>query len=251
MLLQLPFTLIASLILLGCATLAPAAILTLTPVQDAVLYEDPTGTAANGSGEFLLVGRTNQASNSRRRSLLQFDLSTLPAGAIITSATIQLHLTIVSTADTGISLYVVTSAWTAGPSDPIGNESTGVTAVLGDTTWLQSSKPTLWTTAGGDFLPTASATTTVTSTSGYFQWTSAALIADTQNWLANPASNYGWLLAGDETIPQSAKKFESSNSTTSQFRPQLTLEYIQLPEPTQALLLLALPLFCRRQRQPS
>jgi hypothetical protein len=217
---------------------ASAATLNLTPTQDATLYEDSTGSVANGAGEYLLIGRTNQASNSRRRGLLQFDITSLPAGALVTSATLQMHLELVNTANVNVSLYPATTAWTSGPADPLGNESTGVAAVLGDTTWLHASMPSVWATPGGDFRNTPSATMLVTTTVGYFQWTGSGLVADVLQWQANPAANFGWLLAADETTGQTAKRFESANSSTVAFRPMLTLEYTAVPEPGSNLLVL-------------
>lgn len=221
------------------STPIPAATLNLTPIQDATLYEDAAGSAANGAGEFLLIGRTNQTVNSRRRGLLSFDLTCLPPGAIVTSAALQMHLELVSTADVNVSLHTVTTFWTAGPSDPSGNESSGVTAVLGDSTWLHANKPTLWNTPGGDFNIKPSATTLVTNAVGYFQWTGDAILADVLQWQADPTKNFGWLIAANETVGQTAKRFDSTNSATVEFRPSLILQYSYIPEPSSTLLYLS------------
>ncbi len=224
----------------GTATPARAATLQLEPARDALIYEDSSGITANGAGEFLLAGRTNQASGSRRRSLLQFDFASLPAGAIITSASLQLHLVTVTTADLAVSLHRLTTPWTAGAANPTGNESSGATALTGDSTWLHASFPgTLWTTPGGDHATTPSASSVVTSAAGFFNWTSPALAADVQQWLELPASNAGWMLRGDEISPQTAKRFDSADSSTPDWRPRLTLTYDLIPEPSSAILLLS------------
>ena len=227
-----------------------AATLQLEPVKDALIYEDASGITANGAGEFLLAGRTNQASGSRRRSLLQFDFTPLPAGAVITSASLQLHLVTVTTADLAVSLHRLTTPWTAGASNPTGNESSGATALTGDSTWLHASFPgTLWTAPGGDHAATPSASSTVTGAAGFFTWTSPALAADVQQWLELPSTNAGWMLRGDEISPQTAKRFDSADSATPDWRPRLTLTYDLIPEPSSPLLLLSSLVFLQRSRR--
>jgi hypothetical protein len=224
----------------GAAHPSGAATLQLAPVADALIYEDASGITANGAGGFLLAGRTNQASGSRRRSLLQFDFTPLPAGAVITSASLQLHLVTVTTADLAVSLHRLTTPWTAGASNPTGNESSGATALTGDSTWLHASFPeTLWTAPGGDHTATPSASSTVTGEAGFFTWTSPALATDVQQWLNLPSTNAGWLLRGDEISPQTAKRFDSADSATPDWRPRLTLTYDLIPEPSSPLLLLS------------
>lgn len=205
--------------------------MTLSPVRDAVIYEDSGGITANGAGEFLLVGRTNQSSGSRRRSVLRFDFSALPAGAVITAVSLRLELLIVSTADLAIHLHVVTAPWTTGASDPSGNESSGAAALWGDTTWQQASFPgTLWNTPGGDHAPAPSATQVVTSAAGPYLWTGGSLAKDGQQWLDQPATNFGWMLRGDELTPQTAKRFVSADSLSSGLGPALIVEYSTIPE---------------------
>ncbi|MGH7613747.1 MAG: hypothetical protein ACREMW_06870 [Gemmatimonadales bacterium] len=52
-------------------------------------------------------------------------------------------------------------------------------------------------------------------------WGSTAqLVADVQGWLADPASNFGWILIGDESATATAKQFDSRESAAS-IRPEL------------------------------
>jgi hypothetical protein len=221
---------------------APAATLELPPLHDAVLYEDAGGAQASGAGDFLVAGRNNQGTNSRRRAVLQFDLSALPAGAAVDSVTLRLHLTAtVTTDDATLTLHRVNMAWTEGPGNPTGNEPSGVPPLTGDTTWLHASFPgALWSAPGGDFVAIASASTVVTNSSGFFLWSGDAMLADVNQWLADPAQNHGWLLRTDESVPQTAKRFESRDNTATAFRPALVVEYTIIPEPNTALLLVAL-----------
>ncbi len=239
-------------LLAALASLAPAAAATLrlTPIADASLYEETTTSTANGSGEFLLAGRTNQAAFSRRRSLLRFDLSALPQGTSITAVSLHLHLTTVSTATTTLSLHRVTSPWSEGPANPAGNESAGLPATTGDVTWLSSHHPeTTWSSPGGDFLPTASASATVGTTEGIVSWSDARLIDDLAAWTTHPAANFGWLLRDPESSPQTAKRFASSDHPDPAMHPILTIEFTPVPEPaTASLLAVAGSLLLRRHR---
>ncbi len=83
-----------------------------------------------------------------------------------------------------------------------------------------------WTTAGGTFAASASATTNVTNVLGPFSWTSAQLATDVKNWLTTPATNFGWILTADETIVASptAHGFVSREGAAAQ-RPQLQINY--------------------------
>ena len=49
----------------------------------------------------------------------------------------------------------------------------------------------------------------------------AQMVADVQGWLDNPTTNYGWILAGDESGATSAKRFATREITIPEFRPRL------------------------------
>ena len=46
-------------------------------------------------------------------------------------------------------------------------------------------------------------------------------------WLDNPASNFGWLVLGDETAVATAKRFDTRESASP---PMLTIEFTPRPE---------------------
>ena len=232
-------------------TVSSAASLSLFPAADATLYEDATGRVANGAGEFLFAGRTNLATNPNRRSLLRFDLSGLPPGAVVTSASLRLHMVAVVTSEALVNLHRVTSGWTAGPSDPIGNEAAGVPASAGDATWLHASfSSILWTASGGDAVTSPSASVLIGTISVYHIWAGSGVLSDVQTWAANPSVNFGWMLRTDETVPFTAKRFESGNSLNVALRPLLTLEYSIVPEPAAAALLGTVALAAGSRRRP-
>jgi homospermidine synthase len=78
-----------------------------------------------------------------------------------------------------------------------------------------------WSTAGGDFQADADATTQVASASSV--WESAGMTARVQQWLDQPAANFGWIVIGNEARSGSAKRFDSREASTS--RPSLTIEF--------------------------
>lgn len=204
---------------------AGAATLTLSPVRDATLYDSTTGALANGAGDHLFAGNTG--SNARRRALLFFDVAAqLPADAVVETVTLRLHLSKTNAGDRPATLHRVLASWAEGPSDPEGEEGNGATAQDGDVTWVHRLRPgTQWTTPGGEFVAAASATQTVGGTDGPVTWSGPGLVADVQAWLADPASEHGWVLRGDETTGTTAKRFSSREHPAAEERPQLVVTY--------------------------
>ena len=51
------------------------------------------------------------------------------------------------------------------------------------------------------------------------------MVADVQLWLDTPATNFGWLLRGNEITSQSVKRFDTREHVDPLARPSLTIEY--------------------------
>jgi hypothetical protein len=51
------------------------------------------------------------------------------------------------------------------------------------------------------------------------------MAADAQAWLDTPASNYGWILVGDESTSSTAKRFDTREFPNPATRPVLTVEF--------------------------
>lgn len=225
-----------------------ATSVTLQAARDATIYEDSGGDLANGAGEFLFAGKTGAVGAfSIRRALLGFDLSSIPAGSTINSASLQLTEVFPSILTAlGIELHRALADWTEGASDPLGLESPGAAAAAGDVTFNETTfGGTDWTTPGGDFAVAFSAAVAVSALADY-NWTSVAMAADVQGWLDSPATNFGWFLKGtDETTASTIKRFRSSEGTPIGDRPELTIDFTppaggpgpQVPEPSTVLLL--------------
>jgi hypothetical protein len=207
---------------------APSAadVLVLDAAKDNTLYEDNAGTLSNGIGEYVFTGVT--AVSSIRRAVMQFDVAgAVPAGSTIESVrlVLQMNMTIASAQD--VSLHEALEDWGEGTSDAPGQEGAGTTSTANDATWIHTYFPgSLWTTAGGEFDPTASATISVKSDGRYTWGSTAAMVADAQGWLDTPASNFGWVIKhDDEATATTAKRYASRENIVAQVRPRLEIGF--------------------------
>lgn len=221
------------IILMVCASptvMAQQIEITVSPDQDTTLYED-AADLGNGIGEHLFSGRI--ASGERRRAVLRFPIPALPANAIITSAALELSMTRNATATANsYSLHRLTEAWGEGASNAGDPGGAGTTAEIGDATWRHRFFNTdLWTSEGGDFDLVPSAQIELTGVARY-SITGGGMVADINQWRADPASNQGWLLQVDETQGnRTARRFASRENAVLTDRPALIIQY-RLPDPT-------------------
>lgn len=213
-------------LLLCTPALAQPVTVVLEPVADNTLYEDQTGSLSNGSGDGLIAGTTAFAVT--RRALLRFDLAgVVPPGSTITAASLQLTVKQTSAAPQPYDLHAVSVPWGEGPSVAPGGQGAGTAAAAGDATWVHTFFPSaFWSAPGGDFTPTILATATAGAIGDTPSWTSAALAARVQAWLAAPASNHGLLLkTADETVIGSTRRFGARERSNPAERPRLTVTY--------------------------
>ncbi|MDB6148745.1 MAG: hypothetical protein JWQ44_193 [Chthoniobacter sp.] len=225
-------------VVLACQ--ARAAVIILNPSKDNTLFQSTTGTESSGSGISIFAGRTGALDEGRfRRAVMAFDLAgVIPSGAIITDVTLTLFLLQAGSGSAGrsVSLHPLTASWGEGSS--VGNVGAPGTASAGDATWLHRfHSATPWTTAGGDFESAASASTIINGANKSYSWSGPALVEDVQTWATNPAVNFGWLFRGDETALSTALRFTSRETVNAAQRPQLTVTYNPVPEPSCAGLL--------------
>jgi MYXO-CTERM domain-containing protein len=210
---------------LVCAVASAAADeLVLAPVADASIYGGPgLDNTADGAGPHLWS--SNTAGGFTRRTLLRFDLGGVPAGAVVRG--VQLTLVQSRTlAAHQVRLHRVLASWSEGPANA-GSSGSGAQAQAGDVTWLRRVHPSLsWTAPGGDYAAAASAARLVGTDPVPYTWGSTpGLVADVQGWLADPASNHGWILIGDEVGDRQGKRFESRENVTAANRPRLVVVY--------------------------
>jgi hypothetical protein len=246
---RLPF-----LVLLAFCSAATvhATVVTLGTSQDTSIFANNVNNS-DGGGPGLFAG--DNGTGSPRRALLEFNLSSIPAGSIITNVQLTLTLGQVGGATTAtIGLFDVTQSWGEGTAESgasgIGGTGQGAMASTGDATWdaafYSSTSPTLWTSPGGDHAATASASlflgTNTLSTA--FTWGSTAqMVADVQGWVNNSSTNDGWeLINADESDPNTLYGFYSREWDNAHFGgsstqvPALQVTYTPAPEPSSSLL---------------
>ena len=217
-------------IALGCnaASSVSAATINLTPSKDNTLYQyDPKeGDVSNALGSHFFAGMTAQG--EIRRAVVAFDIAGhIPAGSTVLAVTLSMNMskTALDTAR-NIELHQLLADWGEGTSHAPGEEGDGAPATTNDATWRHRFFDTIfWTNEGGDFSAVVSASQSV-GPLGQYMWSSAQMIADVQSWLNNPASNFGWLVLGDESTNVTAKRFDTRESASP---PVLAIEYTPGP----------------------
>jgi hypothetical protein len=213
---------------------ARGATLVVPASEDTTLFEfNPTfnlGTALLGAGA-INQPSPDTGAPARMRALLRFDLSAIPTGSTITSA--QVRVTVVRVPGaidppaSAFELHRVLKPWGEGTKG-------GALAGDGEATWVAPKHPgPAWGAPGGaadtDASPAISSSVTIDGLGTYTFASTPALTADVQNWLNNPASNFGWMMRSvAENLQQSARRFGNRESGAN--TPTLTIGY-NLPPP--------------------
>jgi len=145
------------------------------------------------------------------RSLVQFDLSSIPPGSIISSATLKLYYYSYAVNDpVGRTYwaYRVTQSWTE----------------MG-ATWDTYDGANPWVTAGGDFTTVHGAYAIVPSSYGWMTWTVTDIV---KAWVEDGEPNYGFLIKDEaETSDTSYQAiFRSRESGETELRPILEVTYL-------------------------
>ena len=185
-------------------------IATLAPTQDTFVGGD--STAVYGSNVSLFLGFGSR----EWRPLMQFDISSIPAGSTILSATLRLHNWDDGSGTAGpltVKAHRVTEAWTA----KWGNKGAN---------WYdrvkQGGGALPWATAGVSYDVAWSADATFDSTAApqWVDWNISPLV---QEWVDTIKPNYGVVL-----VPVAGSAWanaRSSDFADSNVHPQLVVEY--------------------------
>jgi hypothetical protein len=228
----------AAFLLFGAVSSASADTVTVGSSQDTTIFANNVNNSAGGT---VVMFSGTDGNASIKRALVKFDVAaSVPAGSTITGVQLTLFLGQVAgnvtTGTATIGLYRLTDDWgegTNGAGTSIAADGQGFPAQGGDATWANrfysSTSPTPWTNAGGDFIATSSAQTTVgaTTNTGYAWLSTPALVADVQGWVDNPSSNSGWLLKNnDEVSTKTFRAFYTREETNSFLQPQLQVTFI-------------------------
>ena len=201
--------------------------------RDATLIEDPNGALANGAGPLLFAGRTNAPDNSVRRALLRFDLATVRAermpvpASLVGVAVVLANATSSNVAPREYRLHRLLADWGEGVSASPGGA--GAPATQSDATWLHTFYPNVfWLHNGAQFDGEPSARLVIAG-AGVYRFEGDGLLRDLRRWLREPEQNFGWILIGDETHPQTARAFASREFPEPNFRPALELTFAPAP----------------------
>jgi spore coat protein A len=126
-------------------------------------------------------------------------------------------------------LHRALADWGEGTSNT-GNpqQGRGEPPTAGDVTWNHTFFPDqFWGVPGGDHAVTASDSESVGGTGSYVWGSTSAMVADVQLWLDDPAQNFGWIVIGDETQIETAKRFSTREDTSGggANQPKLVVNY--------------------------
>lgn len=195
-----------------------------TDIDDTTMYSDST-TDNTGANLGLWVG--NNSTSTNRRTLLRFNLSSIPSNAIISSVTVTLTMTKAAGGASGDqALFRVLNSWSEGTG--LGRGSVpggqGGQPVPGGASWgFRQNFSQGWTTPGGDFSNVTSAFNNVGSILGPQSWSDVGLVNDVQSWVNGSQPNNGWILIGSETTTSSARVYGASEDSVNS--PSLTVIY--------------------------
>lgn len=160
---------------------------------------------SNALGQNLFAGRNGQGFN--RRALIRFSTLSFQPDSF-KSVSMRIFVNQVSNANPyTLRLYKLNSNWGEGTSSSA--SGAGGSPTTNDATWNFRFFNTLsWSTAGGDYSATLSATVQVTDV-GYYTFSNPQMLADYKSWISNPSANFGWIIIGDEAVNNSAKRLSS------------------------------------------
>ncbi len=201
-----------------------------TGFDDTSIFSESTNSGGGTNGIF--AGRNNNG--DVRRALLRADLGDIPAGSTIVSVTLDLSVNNAPNTNTPntYELHALTADWGEGTVVGAMGGGQGGAANPGDATWTSNVNGTsTWTTAGGDYNATVSASATSGASGTVTSWIDGGLIADVQGWIDTPASNFGWIIIGPETTNQRLRRFDSAEATS--LNPLLTI-VADVPDPLPA-----------------
>lgn len=162
-------------------------------VEDAYLSQ---GAPDYNGGSYVRL-YAGLSGGQEKRSVLRFDLSSIPEGSTIESATLKLDQIYKATGST-VNVHRVTAAWTEGSAT--------------------------WNSVGSAFDPAVAATIDAAAGSGE---RTADLTALVQGWVSGGSANDGVLL---EEAPVLKTEFRSSEEPTQATRPMLSVCYTE-PNP--------------------
>lgn len=172
-----------------------------TTGQDTYIRE---GSSVNfGELKTIRIGKT--LAGIEFKSLIKFNVSSIPQKDTIANAAITLHISSsTATQNITVTAYRITSNW---------SES--------GTTWFNDTPISTWNNEGGDYLEEIGSKTITNETN----FLNIAITDAVRNWINGTYENYGVLLLSPDGENGNYTDFDSSDSSTEQYRPTLTIEH--------------------------
>ncbi len=196
--------------LLASLTEVFAVSVSLAPSSDATI-SDQSPIAPLGTGTTLQIGTSGKGVSYR--SLFSFNFASMPTNAVVTNVTLTLRVIETSVITNGwVDLHRLNRSWT---------ESV--------VTWTNRlSPPASWSVFGAsapiDYINQITQSNFIADTGSYVFASNDRMVADVQNWVTTPGTNFGWILISElQGTQNSVKKFGSRENTLN--APQLTVEY--------------------------
>jgi RHS repeat-associated protein len=165
--------------------------------------------------------------DERARSLLRFNLSSIPTTASVSQATLGLRTAATALNTSGVEVRRVTEEWDK------------------YATWTKPKQlwPLNWSAGTGGSFATSAADSILTSergsAAGWWTFAKDGMVPLVQEWVSNPAKNYGLIAKLIDDTPTGCSgtcaerhiMFESSAVTTTANRPYISVSY-DLPAPS-------------------
>lgn len=197
----------------GAATVCSTPVITLASTGDTRIHSTGATTNHNYGLELQLHVRPDN-DTTPRHSLIQFDLSSIPASSVVFCATLLLEQVGTPHSNITINIHQVTASWIEGNGPPI--DTVGATWINRD-----KSAPLPWTTPGGDDISPAEAS--------FAADTLGQRVVDitslTQFWINNPGANFGLMLRAVKSGGNTANiEFDSREAGAT--APRLVIDYV-------------------------
>ena len=197
------------------AVVASPTTAAISPTADTYLNLDATSHATEDSLN-LYTWPNDSIANA---IVMKFDLSSIPAGSTISSATLNLYLR--ATDAFSDPTYTVTVHKIVN-KNPVVNSATGYT-YDGVNAWTPSSCCHGGVPLAQADISAAVDTRSVDKTLGLKQWGVTSIV---QQWFSNPSTNFGLLLNSDPSkLADRYRQFWSSEAAATNQRPYLTVVY--------------------------
>ncbi len=199
-----------------------------SPVPGKDTWISSAGTSLNNGGAPDIAIGDNSAAAESRRALIKFDLSSIPAGSVVNSATLSLCEHAQQNSLTPeLGAYYAIHSW---------EEGTGNGAPTADgATWTSYDGNSLhsWGVPGGDFDTSSPPTAVAPDISwGGPAWINFSVTNLAQQWIDGTIANEGAFIkkTAENTTLNDYKTFYSSDYLAdTNLRPKLVIEYVPAP----------------------